>query len=74
MTDHYASTVQPFITRWKASGAAERANYQLFLSELCDVLDVPRPNPATPDAATEPDSFVKIMALCDCVNSVVRSS
>jgi hypothetical protein len=28
------STVQHFIDRWKNSGAAERANYQLFLSEL----------------------------------------
>ena len=66
--------IQTFIDRWSPSGGAERANYVSFLNELCDVLDVPRPNPATPDAATEPDSFVKIMALCDCVNSVVRSS
>jgi hypothetical protein len=29
-------TVQEFIARWKGSGAAEHANYQLFLSELCD--------------------------------------
>jgi hypothetical protein len=35
-----------FIQRWQNSGAAERANYQLFLSELCDFLDVPRPNPS----------------------------
>lgn len=41
--------IQRFITRWQASGAAERANYQLFLSELCDVLDAPRPDPTTPD-------------------------
>ena len=38
-----------FIRRWAASGSAERANYQLFLSELCDILDVPRPEPAVPD-------------------------
>jgi hypothetical protein len=36
----------PFIERWRNSAAAERANYQLFLSELCDFLDVPRPHPA----------------------------
>jgi|SRR5450432_1449890 hypothetical protein len=36
----------PFIQRWQNSAAAERANYQFFLSELCDFLDVPRPNPA----------------------------
>jgi hypothetical protein len=42
---------QNFISRWESSGAAERANYQLFLSELCDFLDVPRPNPTVPDDA-----------------------
>lgn len=39
----------PFIQRWQDSAAAERANYQLFLSELCDFLDVPRPDPAVAD-------------------------
>jgi SAM-dependent methyltransferase len=34
-----------FIERWASSGAAERANYQIFLTELCDVLNVPRPEP-----------------------------
>ena len=34
-----------FIARWRSSGAAERANYQLFLSELCDLPNVPRPDP-----------------------------
>ena len=43
------SATGQFIERWKASGASERANYQLFLSELCDVLDVPRPEPARPE-------------------------
>ena len=38
-----------FIARWQASGAAERANYQLFLSELCDLLGVPRPDPTRSD-------------------------
>ena len=38
--------VQQFIERWKASGASERANYQLFLSELCDVVEIQRPEPA----------------------------
>lgn len=46
------STVSPaetFIKRWEASAAAERANCQLFLSELCDLLEVPRPDPTQPD-------------------------
>ena len=34
-----------FIARWRSSGSAERANYQLFLSELCDLLAVPGPEP-----------------------------
>ena len=45
------SPTQLFIDRWKNSGAAERANYQLFLSELCDVLGVSRPDPTKPDDA-----------------------
>src|ERR1035437_1384220 len=39
-----------FIDRWRDSAAAERANYALFLSELCDYLEVPRPDPAVADA------------------------
>lgn len=41
--------IDAFITRWENSGAAERANYQMFLSELCDILEVPRPDPTSPD-------------------------
>jgi hypothetical protein len=41
----------PFIDRWRKSAAAERANYALFLSELCDFLEVPRPNPAVAEDA-----------------------
>ncbi|WP_348266523.1 DNA methyltransferase [Edaphobacter sp. DSM 109919] len=37
---------QDFISRWQQSEAAERSNYALFLSELCDFLDVPRPEPS----------------------------
>ena len=42
-------SIDSFISRWENSGAAERANYQMFLSELCDLLDVPRPDPTSPD-------------------------
>ena len=42
-------TIQQFIERWKPSGGAERGNYQSFLNELCDILEVPRPDPATPN-------------------------
>jgi hypothetical protein len=44
------SSLDDFIHRWEKSGAAERANYQLFLSELCDQLGVSRPEPAKADS------------------------
>ena len=37
--------VQDFISHWSAASASERANSQPFLLELCDLLDVPRPDP-----------------------------
>ena len=40
--------ITDFITRWKASGGSEQANSQLFLAELCDALDLPRPEPSKP--------------------------
>ncbi len=46
-----------FIARWEGSGASERANYQLFLSELCDLLGVPRPDPAKANAAGNAYTF-----------------
>jgi hypothetical protein len=41
--------IQAFITKWEVSGAAERANAQLFIAELCDVIGVEPPRPKTPD-------------------------
>jgi hypothetical protein len=35
-----------FITRWQKSDGAERSNYALFLSELCDFVGVDRPEPS----------------------------
>ena len=37
--------IEPFIARWSAASPSERANEQLFLVELCDLLGVPRPDP-----------------------------
>jgi hypothetical protein len=42
---------EKFVTRWQDSAAAERANYQLFLTELCDILAVPKPEPTRPDVS-----------------------
>jgi len=43
------AALDEFFRRWEASGAAERANYSMFLNELCDLLEVPRPDPTGPD-------------------------
>jgi len=46
-----APDADAFIARWRESGGHERANYQLFLAELCDLLGAPRPDPARPENA-----------------------
>ncbi|WP_068858351.1 class I SAM-dependent DNA methyltransferase [Perlucidibaca aquatica] len=38
-----------FMARWQQAGGTERANYQLFLTELCTLLDLPLPEPAGDD-------------------------
>lgn len=45
--------VDRFIARWAESGGAERANYGMFLAELCDLIGVPRPEPARDDGRTD---------------------
>jgi len=49
--------IHAFIERWNPSGGRERANYQLFLAELCDLLDLPRPEPARADASENAYTF-----------------
>ncbi len=49
----FSVTYPEFEARWQHSGGAERANYGLFLSELCDLLGVPRPNATTDDPAQD---------------------
>lgn len=47
MNDIASLSVDTFIQRWSnREGGQERANYSLFLTELCDVLGVPHPDPA----------------------------
>ena len=46
MNDHSApeqQAVQAFIDRWQDSDGKELANYQLFLTELCQLLGLPGP-------------------------------
>jgi hypothetical protein len=44
-----ATAVDAFIARWRDAGGAERANYQLFVGELCALLGLPAPDPARED-------------------------
>ncbi|MBV2265031.1 MAG: class I SAM-dependent DNA methyltransferase [Thauera sp.] len=43
------AALDAFIARWQGAGGSERANYQLFLTELCALLELPRPDPAGDD-------------------------
>jgi hypothetical protein len=38
-------TPQDFITRWDGANGSERANYPLFISDLCELLQVEKPQP-----------------------------
>ena len=46
-------TYPDFAARWRNSGGAERANYGLFLQDLCDLLGVPKPDPTTDQPAQD---------------------
>lgn len=57
MTDHAVDVpVQAFITRWQKAGGSERSNCQIFLSELCTLLELPQPDPAS--EATHENAYV----------------
>ena len=43
-------TVEIFIARWQRAGGSERANYQLFITGLCELLGVPAPGPSGPQS------------------------
>ena len=49
-------SVAGFVSRWQGSAASERSNYGLLLIELCEVLGLPRPEPATGEP--ERDEYV----------------
>ena len=48
-----------FVEKWRPSAAAERANKDSFLNDLCAVLDVPAPDPTTGDAKHDHYVFEK---------------
>ena len=42
-------TSEEVIGKWSQSAAAERANYQLFINDLCELLEVEKPDPSKDD-------------------------
>jgi hypothetical protein len=52
-------TPRDFIERWAASAGAENANAQSFVSELCDLLGVQKPEPAQSNEANNNYVFEK---------------
>ncbi len=50
-------TFADFFTRWSAATGGERANYQLFLTELCELLELPKPEPAQKEAGDNAYGF-----------------
>jgi hypothetical protein len=51
------AAIEAFIARWQGrEGGQERANYSMFLSELCRTLGLPVPDPA--GATTEDNDYV----------------
>ena len=50
-------SIDEFIMRWTASAGAERANFQLFASQLCRLLGVAEPAPAVEDASLNDYTF-----------------
>jgi hypothetical protein len=48
-TEPSDAAIEGFIERWSQATGSERVNYQLFITELCALLDVPLPQPATDD-------------------------
>ena len=44
-----AATAQAFIAKWCKASGSERANYQLFITELCELLGCPKPDPSSDD-------------------------
>jgi hypothetical protein len=54
---HPEISADAFIAKWQGKDGSERANYQLFITELCEVLGVPKPDPAHKDSADNAYTF-----------------
>ena len=57
------NAIEDFILRWSKAGGSERANYQLFLTELCTLLELPQPEPAGDDTRDNAYVFERRVAM-----------
>ncbi|MFA5258373.1 MAG: type IIL restriction-modification enzyme MmeI [Opitutales bacterium] len=62
---HDAPSAESFIARWQGADGGERANYGLFLTELCDLIGVPQPNPSQADNAQNDYVFERRVEFMD---------
>jgi len=67
-----SEAVEAFIDRWRDTGGKERANYQLFLTELCQLLDLPGPEPAGADDSDDAYVFERRVDICHPDGTVSR--
>ena len=69
------ANLDSFIARWTSGeGGQERANYQMFLTELCDALEVPRPDQAAHDAVLNAYAFERAVTFRGRVDLYKRGS
>ena len=64
-TEDASLDVEDFVGRWQNSQASERANGQPFVIELCALLGVKPPAPATGDAQADPYRFERPIDFSD---------
>jgi len=57
-----ADAVDTFISRWKGSTGSERSNFQSFMRDLCDLLDLPHPDPGSAKNAHNTYVFERFIA------------
>ena len=65
--------LERFIATWAASGAADGANKDAFLRDLCDGIDVRHPDPTTGDTAREGPSLALVGEAVTDVSGDLRS-
>ena len=65
------TALDAFITRWRDNeGGAERANYVLFLTELCQLLGLPQPDPAAATHARNDYVFERAVEAVDAGGAI----